>query len=459
MNFRNTIYAGIAAVAFATPAALFADDAKPAGPTPQEVQRLVQQNNAKASTFKRALEQIPNWHNDKTRRNAEFINSNATELVKLVKLPVGGATIVSEAGIEALVARAYAQPLNLKTYEQAKKHYIEAIRLSTKPSEKANLSWEYADYMYRAAMEGDTGQWNKAKKDAFALAGLEPIDKLNLLIRGIPDMDLEKEGWKIVEAIPALHARFFAECISSIKRAQGWQNDGGNMLSYAHSDERRLAIAEKAIDDPKIPSREKGQFYDAKFEALNAMERFAEAEDLLMMRAASTNANQRASASAQLGDFYVERAKRYYSDHEPSLLRKALAAYAVALAHDPKNGGYIRKQVNALMLLKNYDKAIERTDHWVELTRDKKPEREMLKIYAECWYYKGNYEKACEYYDQFDDNDRQLQRRYAESLYAIGRYDDAIAHIKRSYNEWSFKEANKYYIKKIEEKKAAEQAK
>lgn len=458
---KTTIQSLVPVVAALAAVAVFAaepaKDAKPGELTPQQIQQLTRDNNGKLAQFKRTLEGIPNWHNDKMPRNPEFINSNVTEMVKLIKLPVGAATGITEAGIQALAARAYAQPLNLKWYDNAKKHYLEAIRLATKPFEKATLSYDYADYMLRAAMEGDSAQWNKAKADTLATPGLEPAGKLDILARGIAGMDFEQEGWKIAAGIPELHGKYYAQCLQAIANAGSYMNRGGNPLAYAQSDEHKLELAEKAIADTAIPEREKKLFFDRKFEALKGLERFADVENMLLARAASTNAWQRAEASAQLGDFYVERAQRYYGDPEPTLLRKALASYAVATAHQPLNGGYVAKQVAALMQLGEYDEAIAKNDLLVSLTRDKVADKSMNKTYADCHYYKGDYAKACEYYDKFDDGDQKMQRRYAEALYAVGRYDDAIAHIKRCYNDWSFKEANKYFIRKIEEKKATAQ--
>lgn len=445
----------VSAAALASAVCVAAEPAKTDEARQKEIQQLVRANNQKIAVLKRTLEGIANWHNDKTPRNPESINSNITEMVKLIKLPEGGADAVSEAEVQRLAANAYAQPLNLRWYDNAKKHYLEAIKLAVKPSEKANFAYEYADYMNRAAMEGDAAQWNKAKVDAFDTPGLTEANKLGLLGRGIPGMDFEKDGWKLIADKPELHAWFYRTCFEAISRATGWQNKGGNPLAYGQSDEHKLELADKAIADAGIGERDKGMFYDKKLEALVGLERFDEAEQFLHSRAASTNSWQRAEASAKLGDFYVDRSARYYGDPNPALLQKALAAYAVALAHAPQNGGYVRKQVDAMMKAGMYREAIPRIDYWVSLARDKKADKFMLAAYADCYYYMGDYAKACEYYDRFDDGNQALQRRYAESLYVVGRYDDAIAHIKRSYNSWSFKEANKYFIRKIEEKKAA----
>ena len=445
----------VSAAALTSAVCIAAEPVKTDEARQKEIQQLVKANNQKIAALKRTMEGIPNWHNDKTPRNPEFINSNITEMVKLIKLPVGGADAVSEAEVQRLAAYAYAQPLNLRWYENAKKHYLEAIKLAVKPSEKANFAYEYADYMYRTAMEGDAAQWNKAKLDAFNTPGLTEAEKLSLLNRGLPGMDFEKDGWKLIADKPELHAWYYRLCFEAISKATGWQNKGGNPLSYAQSDEHKLELAEKAIDDTGIRERDKSLFYDKKLEALVGLERFDEAEQFLHSRAASTNSWQRAEASAKLGDFYVDRAVRYYGAPNAGLMDKALAAYAVALAHAPDNGGFVRKQVDAMMKAGKYEEAIPQIDYWVSLARDKKADKFMLAAYADCYYYMGDYAKACEYYDQFDDNNQALQHRYAESLYVIGRYDDAIAHIKRSYNSWSYKEANKYFIRKIEEKKAA----
>ena len=75
---------------------------------------------------------------------------------------------------------------------------------------------------------------------------------------------------------------------------------------------------------------------------------------------------------------------------------KSAAAYDAAVANDPRNGGYVSKLIAVLMQLKKYDEAMAKADYWVTITRDGKPEKQQYKVYADCWYYKGDYAKACE---------------------------------------------------------------
>lgn len=446
-------------VLLATPALRAAEPAKapapPAGPTPQQIQALVRENNARLTVFRRYLEGLPNWHNDKTPRDPVAISSNVTEMVKLLRLPVGAADAINEAEVQRLAAQAYAQPLNLRFFDNAKKHYLEALRLAATPAQKARIAIEYADYMDRAAMEGDRAAWDKAKNDALATPGLTPADKLELLGDGIPGLDFETEGWKIAEKDPALRIRFFELALVRIVKANSYQNQrGGNRLCYGQSDEHKLEVAEKAMAEPDIPPRKLEYFSKCRLEALVGLERFDDAETFLIEQAATTNAQRRASVSAMLGDFYVERAQRCFSAPDGATLAKAVAAYDAALALQPQNGGFVTKQIAALMQGGRYDDAIAKIDYLVSISRDKVADRHANKLYADCHYYKGDYAGACEYYDKFDDNDRAMQRRYAESLYAIGRYADAIAHLRRCEDGGSRRAANAYFIRKIEEKMA-----
>ncbi len=442
-------------------AALFAaepaKDAKPGELSPKELQQLVRDNNGRLNNLKRVLEGVPHWHNDKKPRDTEFVNSNVTEMVKLLHLPVGAADAFNEAEVHRLAARACAHPLNLRLFDFVKGHYQEAIRLAASPGQKARLTVEYADYMDRAAMEFDRAHWDKVRVDAYADPALQPADKLDLLDMGIPGLDFEQEGVKVAGTNAALRAKYYERCLDRITKASGYQNRGGNPLRYGQSNEHKLEVAEMALADKGVTDRN-GQFAKRKVEALKGLERFEEAEQFLLDLAASTNVKRRATASADLGEFYAERARRCASDPEPTLLMKAVSAYDAAIANDPKNAGYVSKQIAVLMQLKKYDEAMAKADYWVTISRDGKPDRQHYKVYADCWYYKGDYAKACEFYDKFDDGDKAMQRRYAESLYVLGRYDDAIEHIKRCYDGGSFKKQNAYFIQKIEEKKAAEAA-
>ena len=434
-----------------------AKDTKPGEPTPLEIKKMQQENNARLNTFRRTLEGLSNWHNDKKPRDTEFVNSNVTEMVKLLRLPVGPADAINEAEVHRLAARSCAQPLNLKLFDFVKGHYQEAIKLAATPAQKARLTVEYADYMDKACMEGNRASWDKVKADAYAMQGLTDANRLDLLDMGIPGLDFEKEGIKVAGTNAALRAKYYERCLDRLQKAAGYQNRGGNPLWYGQSSEHKLELAEMALADKAVPDRN-GQFAKRKVEALKELERFNEAEQFLLELAASTNSHRRATSLANLGEFYAERAKRCGSDPDPTLLMKSAAAYDAAVANDPRNGGYVSKLIAVLMQLKKYDEAMAKADYWITISRDGKPDRQHYKVYADCWYYKGDYAKACEFYDKFDDGDKAMQRRYAESLYVLGRYDDAIEHIKRCYDGGSFKKQNAYFIQKIEEKKAAEAA-
>jgi tetratricopeptide (TPR) repeat protein len=432
-----------------------AKEAKPGELSPKELQQLVRDNNGRLNNLKRTLEGVSHWHNDKKPRDTAFVNSNVTEMVKLLHLPVGAADAFNEAEVHRLAARSCAHPLNLRLFDFVKGHYQEALRLAASPAQKARLTVEYADYMDHAAMEGDRAYWDKVRADVYADPALKPSDKLDLLDMGIPGLDFEKEGLAVAGTNGVLRARYYERCLDRISKANGYQNRGGNQLWYGQSDEHKLEVAEAALADAAIPENKKGAFVKRKIEALKGLERFAEAESYLLEQAATTNNQRRAPFLVDLGDFYVERARRCASKPEPSLLEKAVASYESAIALSPRNGGYVSKQISALMQLRRYDDAMAKTDYWVTISRDGQADRQHYKVYADCWYYKGDYAKACEFYDKFDDGDKAMQRRYAESLYVVGRYDDAIAHIRRCYDGGSFRKQNAYFIRKIEEKKAA----
>ena len=49
------------------------DAANPAALSPKELQLLVRENNAKLNNLRRVLEGVCHWHNDKKRRDTEFV--------------------------------------------------------------------------------------------------------------------------------------------------------------------------------------------------------------------------------------------------------------------------------------------------------------------------------------------------------------------------------------------------
>ena len=457
---KHAFFPAILCLAALSSAALSAAEpakaADPAALSPKEIQLLVRDNNAKLNNLKRVLEGVSHWHNDKKRRDTDFVNTNVAEMVKLLRLPVGAPDAFNEAEVHRLAARSCAHPLNLRLFDFVKGHYQEALRLAASPGQKARLTVEYADYMDRAAMEFDRAHWDKVKADAYADPALTPSDKLDLLDMGIPGLDFEKEGLKVAGTNGLLRARYYDRNLDRITKASGYQNRGGNQLWYGQSDEHKLEVAEAALADAAIPEGKKGIFVKRKIEALKGLERFDELEKYLVERTATTNSGPFAAASAALGEFYAERAKRLGGAPDAALLEKAVAAYGAAIEKDPRNAGYVSKQIAALMRLQKYDEAMAKADYWVTISRDGVADKNQYKVYADCWYYKGDYAKACEFYDKFDDGDRAMQRRYAESLYVLGRYDDAIEHIKRCYDGGSFRKQNAYFIRKIEEKKAAE---
>ena len=216
------------------------DAAGAAALSPKELQQLVRDNNAKLNNLRRVLEGVSHWHNDKKRRDTEFVNSNVTEMVKLLHLPVGAPDAFNEAEVHRLAARTCAHPLNLRLFDFVKGHYQEALRLAASPGQKARLTVEYATYMDLACMEGDRASWDKAKADAYADPALSPSDRLDLLDMGIPGLDFEKEGLNVAGTNGVLRARYYDRLLDRVTKASAVQ------WSRRHSRRDRSARARTA---------------------------------------------------------------------------------------------------------------------------------------------------------------------------------------------------------------------
>lgn len=411
--------------------------------TPQEINNLRRQNNNKVTELRRNLQQIAG--KEKAVRDEAFISSNLTEIVKLVKHPEAASTIISESGAYLDAARAYSRPLNLRYYNEAKKYYLGAIQCAATPMDKANASVEYGKYACDAAMEGTTAEWNKYILDAYNTQGLNTSEKLTLLKGDIPGLDFEEEGDKITKGDRPVRWNYYSELLRRIRKYNVY---GNSTLDPKKSNEYFLEICNRILADKDMTD---GEYWSAKTEkvfALKNLERYDEAEKLLIeMSLQKYNSDK---AIMALGDYYVEMAYRYYADYDKELLKKAILAYSTV---SEKSKEYsLRKIADALFLSKDYDGVIKAVEERISLLKDKKATIDDNRLLANAYFYKEDYANAVKYYDLFNDNNVDLQDRYARALYAVGRYEDAIAHIKRSYNNWSYREANKYFIRKIEAK-------
>lgn len=430
--------------------------------TPQELQALQNANNRTLDTYWRNLSGMVS--NDSKPRDVVAVNSNLTEMVKLIKLSEAPANQRDEAAIHYLVATVYSPPnkVNLTYFDLAKKHYLEAIRLSSSPDQKAYHAFQYASFMWGAAMEGDAAQWDKAKLDAYNTEGITPMGRVSLLKLGVPGLELEEEGLKIAKDDAKARREVYKEVLEKIRKNNVY---GNGSLDPKLSAEHALELIDKAEADSEVMAL--GHFSWGRIEILKSLERYDEVKKILVNNTLKPfdltkggDLNAKAEALMALGNFFVERASRYYAKPNEQLLRNAVCVYSNvptnALRHYPNS---LLFSARALYQIGDYQAAIEMAKRHVAITKDQKGDRFDNQILGDCYYELGDYEKAVEHFDRFDDGNVNHQDRYGRACFAVGRYEDAIAHIKRSYNNWTYRAANAYFIRKIEEKIAEQKAK
>lgn len=420
--------------------------------TDAERRKIEQDNNHKQEQIARELGSLRYGSKDKPKTEAA-IAGNVTAMTELLgEKSVVPATRYDLGKINHLAATAYANPVNLHFYGKAKNHYLESIRLATSPDEKALRLYEYASYMLECAQEETREHWEKAMLEAYNTQGAAAATRLRMLEKSVPGLDLDKDGAALAGTDPSLQAVHLESCIKRIVKTH--RESPAKALDRKYSYEHGLELCENVLKNPGLKGRDYFVARRCKLQMLEKLEMYDEQERcILEWTTACQPGPEMGDAFFTLGEFYLARSRRYYMDPNPALLKKAIAAYGMAIANDPGRHYYIRKSIEALFLLKDYPAAILQVDKYVDTLRDKKPDPYALMSYGDAHYYMGDYAKACEFYGRFDSGDKAFQRRYAESLYATGRLDDAIKHIGRMYNSWSHAEANQYFIRKIEEQK------
>ena len=86
----------------------------------QAIAQLVKKNNQTVATLRRSVESTWNWHNAKKAKDFGMVSSNVTEILRLISLKEGAADCMTRGDVLTLKAKAYAEPLNLRLYAEAK---------------------------------------------------------------------------------------------------------------------------------------------------------------------------------------------------------------------------------------------------------------------------------------------------------------------------------------------------
>ena len=441
MNYAKASSSLLAVLAIAlAPAAARAADPAPAAPaakTPQELKALVQQNNGRVGQLVRELEGT--FGANKGKDYAK-VDAAVKELRDLMALKEGAPDAIDEARLQYLLAKVYSRPLDLRRAPLAEKAFQAALAAEKDPVRKAWISYDYAKFRRAAALDDEPEKWEKAMADAFNTPGLPALARLDLLEAGIPGLDYEKDGLKAVANDPAALEKYYRR-LTEPSRYRDVETSIGKALNPEFSREHWLELCDKAI--AACPGRA-DDYRMRKADALVALGRAAEAEQLLFDGAATTNVAVRRSYLGKLGEFYSGRATRYYLDPAASPLRKALNAYESRLELDPRNGGYARSVVETAMRLADWPLAKTILDKYVADFCGGKPDAYIARHYGDLCYHTGDYAKACEYYGMHAlPVARSLPNSvqyYAESLYACGRYAEALVQLDKFPNNGAYRD-------------------
>ena len=152
--------------------------------------------------------------------------------------------------------------------------------------------------------------------------GVSAKTKLDFLQSGVPGLDFETEGRKVVDGDTAARADYYRRVTEpnrfyggiGVKRLE-------DALRKGFSCEHMLALCDEAL--AAVTPQDVPLFIGRKSIALTRLERFKEAEQLLLTSAATTNASLRRTYLGMLGDFYADRATRYYAEPYAPMLWRA----------------------------------------------------------------------------------------------------------------------------------------
>ncbi len=406
----------------------------------------VRENNAKADAILREMAE----HGRKSQY-AEVTNCSA-KVVALLALKEGAPANVTPYRLHMETGRALCANLHLHWAGLAAWHYAEALKAADTPRRKADATMAAGRLEYDVAAEDNPAPAIAKIRSALAVPGLSKADLLELVLRYPteidPGFDIAAEGWKIAADVPDLHGKYYEGVLPPRPRGQS------TTLSPALSSEHVLEICRKALDDPAVTGGRRQTLQGREVDALIDLGREAEAEQRLLSLAATTDQRLRAMWSKRLGDFYVERARRYFlPSHEPTL-QKALAAYNDAALADPRDWRAVESIYSTAMTLKDYVTAERAVALRVGI--DKGATNLWTWSRLGCIAYaKGDYASAATAFGSAEDKlDLPERKLYARALKALGRIEETIAQLEKieKVDNRFMKSTDRYYIQYLKKR-------
>lgn len=347
------------------------------------------------------------------------------------------------------------QQPNLRQYAERRARYLEAEAISSNAYDLARARIAHARFEGQCAMDGDAAKWRKAEIDAFNDPALSTTNRLRILRKfKIHGVDVETDGWKIVEGDPALYKEYF----DMVRNEYRW---GPKELDERTSYEHRIELMEKAMELVTGDDRQNFAFDLA--DAMRRIGKFEDGEQVLLPWTTNENKYVRAKAFSDLSRYYSDAAKRYYSEPNRDLLLKALDAadkMIQARALFDQRLDDFRGAIGLCFKLGDYDRLAKYIDAYVataEKRKQKMPDGYIAAMSGDRWYYLGNYEEAVKAYSSVENlpSERTPENtltRYAGALYATGRYDDCLKIVGKLHSGGDLRERNNLYSRILDEK-------
>lgn len=348
---------------------------------------------------------------------------------------------------------------NLRKYEEGKAQYLEAISISSNAFDLARAKISHAIFEEKCAMDGDAAKWRKIQTDAFNDPALSTTNRIKLLRKyGIPGMDIETDGWKIVEGDPGLYKEYFDMLRNAYR---GGPKELDERTSYEH----RIELLRKAME--LVPVGDRQGYASDLADALRRIGRFDEGEQVLLPWTTNEDKYVRAKGFSDLAAYYSNAARRYYSEPDRGLLLKALDACDKAIEaralFDLRTEDY-KRPIELAIKLKDYERAGKYIDGYIatgEKRRQKMPDGYIAAMSGDRWYFLGNYEEAVKAYSSVEkiNSERSPENsltRYAGALHALGRDKECREVVEKLHSGGDLRERNKLYGRILDEKCGAE---
>ena len=255
-----------------------------------------------------------------------------------------------------------------------------------------------------------------------------------------------------------LRREYYSRRISSMVYA----NRGRGTIDPEKGPDARLKLIDQMEKDPAFAK--KPDVADYRCECLIDLGRFDAAEQLMLERAATTNVAVRKVWLNRLGDFYNDRAERYYADRDPATLRKIVGVSEQKLACDPdgKDARFSRKalamKASALTALGELVAARQAADGQVRFTKDGKGDFDLAKQYASIAYKEGKWGEVVDWLSPYADKlDADWNETVARALCAAGRRAETVPYLeaasKKCRNKYK-RDGYNYLYKKLKSETA-----